>query len=65
MRAALKRGVETGALVQVKNSYKLSPGEKAKKVPASKEAKPKKATATKAKVSVLGLALVAVLLYRF
>ena len=44
MKAALKRGVETGVLVQVKNSYKVSPEEKKKKASA---AKPKKAAAKK------------------
>lgn len=40
MKAALKRGVETGTLVQVKNSYKVSAeAKKAAKKPASKVAK--------------------------
>jgi histone H1/5 len=41
MKAALKRGVDTGVLVQVKASYKLSP-----------EAKKKSASVTKAKATV-------------
>jgi histone H1/5 len=41
MKAALKRGVDTGVLVQVKASYKLSP-----------EAKKKSAAVTKAKTTV-------------
>jgi hypothetical protein len=44
MKAALKRGVETGALVQLKNSYKVSPEAKKElkvKKPASTEAKAK------------------------
>jgi histone H1/5 len=45
MKAALKRGVETGVLVQVKASYKLSP--EAKKPAPKKKAAPKKATAVK------------------
>lgn len=44
MKAALARGVETGVLVQVKNSYKVSP--EAKKPP--KATKPKKAVTKKA-----------------
>jgi hypothetical protein len=46
MKAALKRGVETGTLVQVKNSYKLSPEAKkpvkAKKPAAAAKKAPKK-----------------------
>jgi hypothetical protein len=44
MKAALKRGVETGTLVMVKNSYKVSPEAKKetkKKMPASTVAKAK------------------------
>jgi len=42
LKAALKKGVETGTLVQVKNSYKISADEKKKP-----KAKPvKKATTT-------------------
>jgi hypothetical protein len=51
LKAALKRGVETGTLVQVKNSYKVSPQEKAKKKPAVKKAAPAKKTAVTSKVS--------------
>ena len=47
MKAALKRGVETGVLVQVKASYKLS----AKKPPAPK--KPKAVTAAKKEATVV------------
>jgi histone H1/5 len=51
MKAALKRGVETGALVQVKASYKLSAdAKKKKKEPAAK--KPA-GTATKKKASTV------------
>lgn len=61
-RAALKRGVAAGHLVQVKASFKLSPAAKkapkakkaaapkkaaAKKAPAAKKAAPKKAAAKK------------------
>jgi len=42
MKAALKRGVDTGALVQIKNSFKISPE-------AKKEVKSKKPTSTEAK----------------
>lgn len=45
MKAALARGVETGALIQVKASYKVSAEEK--KAAASKAAKAKKETAKK------------------
>jgi hypothetical protein len=45
LKAALKRGVETGVLVQVKASYKLSA--EAKKPLPKKKAVPKKATAVK------------------
>ena len=53
MKAALKKGVEDGTLVQVKNSYKLSAA--AKKPAPKKKAAPKKKpaakkTATKKKV---------------
>lgn len=53
MKAALKKGVETGELVQVKASYKLSADAKkvAKKKPAAKKPAAKKATAAK-KVSL-------------
>jgi histone H1/5 len=48
MKAALKRGVETGTLVQVKASYKISADAKKKKPAAKKKAAPKKkATTTK------------------
>ena len=50
MSAALKRGVETGSLVKVKNSYKVSAAEKAKKRPAAKTTAAKKKAATKTKV---------------
>ena len=53
MRAALKKGVESGTLVQVKNSYKVSPDEKKKKLPSAAKAPAAKKTATKAKVSAL------------
>ena len=44
MKAALKKGVEDGTLVQVKSSYKLSPTAKAasKKKPAKKKVASKK-----------------------
>lgn len=47
LKAALKRGVETGTLVQVKNSYKLSvdakkPAKAPKKVDNEKKAAPVK-----------------------
>ena len=56
MKAALKRGVETGTLVQVKASYKLSADAKKKstskpKATTAKKAAPKKKTAPKKKVS--------------
>ena len=47
MKAALKRGVETGTLVQIRASYKLSPEAK-KSVPKAPAAK-KKTVAKKAK----------------
>lgn len=50
MKAALKRGVETGVLVQVKHSYKVS--KEAKKAPKAK--KPKATAASKAKKKVRG-----------
>jgi histone H1/5 len=57
MKAALKKGVETGTLVPVKASYKLS-AESKKKAPKKKsapkkkaKAAPKKKTAPKKKVS--------------
>ena len=43
LRAALKKGVADGMLVQVKASYKLS--DKAKKGPPKKKAAPKKVSA--------------------
>jgi hypothetical protein len=48
MKAALKRGVETGVLVQVKASYKLSPEAKKTK-PATKPKAAAKKTVSKAK----------------
>jgi hypothetical protein len=52
MKAALKKGVETGTLVPVKASYKLSAdakkaAPKAKAAPKKKAAAPKKETVTK------------------
>ena len=47
MKAALKRGVDSGELVQVKASYKLAPGAK-KKSTASSKAKPTVKKASKA-----------------
>ena len=51
MKAALKKGVETGMLVQVKSSYKLSAAAKKpppkKKAATAKKAAAKKKTATK------------------
>jgi hypothetical protein len=38
MKAALKKGVEAGALVMVKSSYKVSAEAKAKKAPAKSKA---------------------------
>jgi len=52
MKAALKKGVESGTLVQVKNSYKVSA--EAKKKKAVKKAKPAKKAAPKKKVSKQG-----------
>ena len=54
MKAALKRGVETGALVQIKASYKLSPEAKKEAVKKPKAVKvAKAATAPKKKVRVM------------
>ena len=47
MKAALKRGVDTGVLVQVKASYKLSPEAKKKAAAASKPKAAKKPAAKK------------------
>ena len=57
MSAALKKGVESGTLIKVKASYKLSPeakkpAPKKKKVVKKKAAPKKKKTAPKKKVSV-------------
>jgi histone H1/5 len=56
LRAALKRGVESGKLVQVKMSYKIAPTEKANLVKSKKSAAKPAATkpaakATKAKAT--------------
>jgi len=55
MSAALKKGVESGTLIKVKASYKLSPEAKKpapkKKKVVKKKAAPKKKTAPKKKVS--------------
>ena len=56
MSAALKKGVESGTLIKVKASYKLSPeakkpAPKKKKVVKKKAAPKKKKTAPKKKVS--------------
>jgi histone H1/5 len=48
MKAALKRGVETGTLVQLKNSYKVSA--EAKKAPKAKKPVAKAAKIVKKKV---------------
>jgi histone H1/5 len=50
MKAALKRGVETGALVLVKSSYKLS-AEAKKPKPKKKAAEAKKVKTVKKKTS--------------
>lgn len=50
MKAALKRGVETGVLVQVKASYKLSPEAKKEKPSKPKAVKKAKETTAKKKV---------------
>jgi hypothetical protein len=50
MKAALKRGVETGTLVMVKSSYKVSA--EAKKAPAKKPAAKKVAKAATKKVRI-------------
>ena len=52
MKAALKKGVESGVLIQVKASYKLSPEAKkpVKKRVVKKKAAPKKAAPAKKKV---------------
>jgi hypothetical protein len=52
LKAALKRGVETGTLVQVKNSYKLS-AEAKKPVKAKKPAAAAKKAAPKKKVRLV------------
>ena len=55
MKAALARGVSTGALIQIKNSYKVSPETKkqdASKAKAAKKAATKKEEPKK-KVSIL------------
>lgn len=49
MKAALKRGVETGVLVQVKASYKLSAEAKKKTAATAKKAAPTKKKAAPAK----------------
>ena len=53
MKAALKKGVEDGTLIQVKNSYKLSPEAKkaAPKKKAAAAAKAKKPAAEKKKTT--------------
>jgi hypothetical protein len=52
MKAALKKGVETGTLVMVKSSYKVSSEAKAKKAPV----KPKVVAVKKVSV-IVGLGL--------
>lgn len=49
LKAALKKGVESGTLVMVKSSYKVSAEAKAKKAPA----KPKAVAAKKVRTTAL------------